>query len=65
MIIMELDIKSKIINSIIGNVHVNSFLFLLRGIFGVYHYFYFWWENLMSHMTYDVEGTQDAILDPL
>ena len=38
---------------------------LLQGIFGVYHYFYFWWENLMSHVTYDVEGTQDAILDPL
>ena len=26
---------------------------------------YFWWENLMSHVTYDIEGTQDAILDPL
>ena len=40
-------------------------IIMLRGIFGVYHYFYFWRENLMSHVTYDVEGTQDAILDPL
>ena len=33
--------------------------------FGGIPLFCFWQENLMSHMTYDVEGTQDAISDPL
>ena len=33
---------------------------------GGYHYFFIFGEkNLMSHVTYDVEGTQDAISDPL
>ena len=41
------------------------YLFVMGYFLGVYHYFYFWQENLMSHVTYDIEGTQDAISDPL
>ena len=39
-------------------------MFVLWGIYGVYHYFYIWQEILISHMTYDVVGIQDAISDP-
>ena len=38
---------------------------LLWGVFGGIPLFHSWWENLVSHVTHDIEGTQDAILDPL
>ena len=38
---------------------------MLRGIVGGIPLFHSWWENLMSYMTHDVGGTQDAISDLL
>ena len=36
------------------------------GVFRGYTFiFYIWQKSLMSHVNYDIEGTQDAILHPL
>ena len=65
--IKDLDILIHAIEELTGfnSLSVEKLHQHVTGYFGGILLFYFWEENLMSHVTYDVEGTQNAILDPL